>query len=58
MFVQEGIYDKFIEKFQAHVAKLKVGDPFAEDSFQGPQISQVQYDVSYLFSCFGLALPD
>jgi len=44
VFVQDGIYDKFIEKFQAHVANLKVGDPFHEESFQGPQISQIQYD--------------
>ena len=47
VFVQESVYDKFIQKFQEHVKKLKVGSPFEKDTFQGPQISQIQYDVSY-----------
>ncbi|KAI8147978.1 aldehyde dehydrogenase domain-containing protein [Fennellomyces sp. T-0311] len=44
VYVQEGIYDKFLERFKAYTAETKVGDPFDEDTFQGPQISQVQYD--------------
>lgn len=44
VFVQEGIYDKFLEKFTAKVQSLKVGDPFADDSFQGPQVSQAHFD--------------
>jgi len=44
VFVQAGVYDKFVEKFTAHVAKLKIGDPFAHDTFQGPQVSQIQFD--------------
>lgn len=44
IYVQEGIYEKFIEAFKARTAKNVVGDPFKEDTFQGPQVSQLQYD--------------
>ncbi|KAN0134742.1 Aldehyde dehydrogenase domain containing protein [Lactarius tabidus] len=44
IFVQEGIYDEFVERFTAKTKKLKLGDPFASDSYQGPQVSQIQYD--------------
>ena len=44
IFVQEDIYDKFLEAFKARALKNKVGDPFKDDTFQGPQISQIQYD--------------
>ncbi|KAG6010245.1 Aldehyde dehydrogenase [Claviceps maximensis] len=44
IFVQEGIYDKFLEAFKKRAESNKVGDPFAEDTFQGPQVSQLQYD--------------
>ena len=33
-----------MEKFQAKVESLKVGDPFKADTFQGPQVSQLQFD--------------
>jgi aldehyde dehydrogenase (NAD+) len=50
VFVEESIYEEFREKFLAQSAKHKVGDPFAADTFQGPQISQIQYDriMSYI----------
>lgn len=51
VFVHEKVYDEFKEKFLAHVKTLKVGNPFEEDTFQGPQISQIQYDVSRAFVC-------
>lgn len=44
IYVQESIYDAFVEKFKARAAKNIVGDPFAKDTFQGPQVSQVQFD--------------
>jgi len=44
IYVQESIYDKFMEKFKAHVESIKVGDPFKADTFQGPQVSQLQFD--------------
>ncbi|KAI9667794.1 MAG: aldehyde dehydrogenase (NAD(P)(+)) ald5 [Bathelium mastoideum] len=44
IYVQEGIYDKFIERFKQRAQKNVVGDPFAADTFQGPQVSQLQFD--------------
>ncbi|CDH51788.1 aldehyde dehydrogenase [Lichtheimia corymbifera JMRC:FSU:9682] len=44
IFVQEGIYDKFLEKFTQLIDAHKVGNPFEQDSYQGPQISQRQFD--------------
>lgn len=44
IYVQEGIYDKFVESFKKRAQQNKVGDPFTEDAFQGPQVSQVQFD--------------
>lgn len=45
IFVQEGIYDKFMEKFVEKAKSIKIGDPFASNIDQGPQVSQIQYDV-------------
>ncbi|KAL7809846.1 aldehyde dehydrogenase domain-containing protein [Trichoderma aethiopicum] len=44
IFVQEGIYDKFLEAFKERALKNKVGDPFHHETFQGPQVSQLQFD--------------
>ena len=33
-----------MDKFQKKVESLKVGDPFKADTFQGPQVSQLQFD--------------
>lgn len=44
IFVQESIYDKFVDLFKARAKQTVVGDPFAEDTFQGPQVSQLQFD--------------
>ncbi|KAL2209439.1 aldehyde dehydrogenase [Sarocladium strictum] len=44
IFVQEGIYDKFMEAFVKRAKQNKLGDVFNADTFQGPQISQLQYD--------------
>ncbi|KAH0536401.1 Aldehyde dehydrogenase [Glutinoglossum americanum] len=50
IYVQEGIYDKFVEKFRERTAKNVVGDPFDPKTFQGPQVSQTQFDriMSYI----------
>ncbi len=45
IFVQASIYDEFLARFVAKAKSIKVGDPFAEDIDQGPQVSQQQYDV-------------
>jgi len=44
IYVQEGIYDKFVEAFKKRTTENKVGDPFHHETFQGPQVSQLQYD--------------
>ncbi|KAJ3544496.1 hypothetical protein NM208_g3013 [Fusarium decemcellulare] len=44
IFVQEGIYDKFLEAFKKRAEQNKVGDPFDEKTFQGPQVSKLQYE--------------
>ncbi|KAK4190335.1 aldehyde dehydrogenase domain-containing protein [Podospora australis] len=44
IYVQDGIYDKFVEAFKKRAQANKVGDPFHPETFQGPQVSQLQYD--------------
>ncbi|KDQ16166.1 hypothetical protein BOTBODRAFT_31237 [Botryobasidium botryosum FD-172 SS1] len=44
IYVQEGIYDKFLESFLAFVQKSKVGDPWDSSTTYGPQVSQAQMD--------------
>ncbi|KAM5434403.1 mitochondrial aldehyde dehydrogenase [Microsporum canis] len=51
LLVHEGIYDQFVAKFKEAIASTsKIGDPFAEDTFQGPQVTKAQYDrvLSYI----------
>ncbi|KAI0668746.1 aldehyde dehydrogenase [Trametes maxima] len=50
IYVHEKVYDEFIRRFTEHTKTLKVGDPFEPDVFQGPQVSQQQYDriMSYI----------
>ncbi|KAK2761344.1 mitochondrial aldehyde dehydrogenase [Arachnomyces sp. PD_36] len=53
ILVQDTIYDKFVSLFKETVASTsKVGDPFASDTFQGPQVTKAQYDrvLSYIES--------
>ncbi|KAI0853901.1 aldehyde dehydrogenase [Daldinia vernicosa] len=44
VYVQEGIYDKFVAAFKKRAEENHVGDPFDERTFQGPQVSKLQYD--------------
>lgn len=44
VYVQEGIYDAFMEKFTAEVKKLKVGDGMEESVEIGPLINQQGLD--------------
>ncbi|KAL8568699.1 Aldehyde dehydrogenase X, mitochondrial [Nucella lapillus] len=41
-FVHEKIYDEFVKKSAALANKRKVGDPFAADTINGPQIDDEQ----------------
>jgi len=44
LMVQDGIYDKFVEKATQRAKARKVGDPFAEGIEQGPQVDNEQFD--------------
>ncbi len=40
LYVQEGVYDEFVQKFAAKVKSLKVGNGFDEGVVQGPLIEE------------------
>ncbi|CAJ2500790.1 Uu.00g036430.m01.CDS01 [Anthostomella pinea] len=44
VYVQESVYDVFIEAFKKRAQAICVGDPFDAKTFQGPQVSQRQFD--------------
>jgi aldehyde dehydrogenase (NAD+) len=44
IYVQDSIYDEFLEKFKSQAESMKLGDPFDQGTNQGPQISQIQFD--------------
>ncbi|QGA14830.1 hypothetical protein EYB26_002486 [Talaromyces marneffei] len=51
IFVQDTIYDSFLEQFVGVIEQeTHVGDPFAEETSHGPQVSKAQYDriLSYI----------
>lgn len=53
LLVQDTIYDKFVALFKEVVASTsKVGDPFSDETFQGPQVTKAQYErvLSYIES--------
>lgn len=53
ILVQEGVYKTFIEAFKEQVKTTsKVGNPFEEETFQGPQVTKQQYErvLSYIES--------
>ncbi|KAI5294069.1 aldehyde dehydrogenase (NAD(P)(+)) ald5 [Ascosphaera acerosa] len=43
ILVQEGIYPKFLAAFKERAQQNKIGDPFNEDTFQGPQVNEMQF---------------
>jgi aldehyde dehydrogenase (NAD+) len=45
IFVQSGIYDKFLAKFTERSRRSRSVTPSAKDIHQGPQVSQIQFDV-------------
>jgi aminomuconate-semialdehyde/2-hydroxymuconate-6-semialdehyde dehydrogenase len=40
IYVQRGIYEKFLERFKAETKKLVVGDPLKRNTFIGPLVSK------------------
>ncbi len=50
LFVQDSVYDAMVERLADASSKRKVGDPFADDTEQGPQIDKSQFNkiLSYI----------
>ncbi|KAH0774226.1 hypothetical protein KY290_011363 [Solanum tuberosum] len=50
LFIQEGIYDKFVKKLVEMAKTWVVGDPFDPNTRQGPQIDKIQFEkvLSYI----------
>ena len=50
LFVEEKIYDEFVERSVERARKRTVGDPFDKKTEQGPQVDDVQFDkvMSYI----------
>ncbi|AMV38253.1 aldehyde dehydrogenase family protein [Planctomyces sp. SH-PL62] len=44
LLVQDTVYDQVVEKLAAAAKARKVGDPFAADTDQGPQIDETQFN--------------
>ncbi|KAJ3671101.1 hypothetical protein LUZ60_008527 [Juncus effusus] len=44
VYVQEGIYDKFVKKVAETAKNWSVGDPFNPNIHQGPQIDKAQFE--------------
>jgi aldehyde dehydrogenase (NAD+) len=44
VFVEEKIYDEFVEKSGVRARNRTVGDPFDPQTEQGPQVDQAQFD--------------
>ena len=44
VFVEEKIHDQFVEKMVGKAKARKVGDPFARETMQGPQVDRDQFD--------------
>jgi aldehyde dehydrogenase (NAD+) len=44
LFVEEDVYEEFVERVTAKARARKVGDPFDKATEQGPQVSQEQFD--------------
>ncbi|KAL9616877.1 MAG: hypothetical protein Q9160_008299 [Pyrenula sp. 1 TL-2023] len=45
LLVQEGIYDEFVKVFQEVIKSTStIGDPFSDETFQGPQVTKAQYE--------------
>jgi aldehyde dehydrogenase (NAD+) len=50
VFVEERIHDEFIDRLTQVTKQRRVGDPFASETDQGPQIDRAQFDkiLSYI----------
>jgi len=50
LFVQESVYDQFVDRLATKVNDRKLGDPFDPATQQGPQVDKAQFDkiLSYI----------
>jgi acyl-CoA reductase-like NAD-dependent aldehyde dehydrogenase len=50
LFLEESVHDAFLDKLQAHTAKLKQGDPLDPKTRLGPQVSedQMRHVLAYI----------
>lgn len=50
ILVQKEVYEEYVKQFKQVVSENKVGNPFDDDTFQGPQVTKAQYDriLSYI----------
>ncbi len=44
-FVHEDIYDEFVKKAVQRAQNRKVGDPFDDDTEQGPQVRNISFGI-------------
>jgi len=44
VFVQEGIYDRFLDKLTERTKKIRIGDPLDPETQMGPLISKAQHE--------------
>lgn len=45
IFVQEGIYDRFLKAFTDFALRIKFGNGFEQGNQQGPLVSNTQFEV-------------
>ena len=52
VYVQSGVYERFIKAFKERSVKNIIGDPFQPGAFHGPQVSKAQFErvMSYIQS--------
>lgn len=52
ILVHQDIYEEYIARFAKLCTESKIGNPFDEETFQGPQVTKAQYDkiLSYVDS--------
>lgn len=50
VFVEERVHDEFVDRLTKLVAGRRLGDPLSQDTEQGPQVDQAQFDkiMSYI----------
>ena len=44
VFVQDGIYDRFLDRLTERTKKIRIGDPLDPETHMGPVISKAQHD--------------